>query len=51
MANEAAFQARFRGAMRAAVRKFLVEKELPGAADGQRVRQHDRTLTTRLGFV
>jgi hypothetical protein len=94
MANKAAFQARFREAMRDAVRKFLVEEELPEpaagealftviedlaldagdavslevfeqrlaqlppepaacphcGADGQRVRQRDRTLTTRRGL-
>ena len=94
MANKTAFQARFREAMREALRKFLVEEELPEAAegealftviedlaldagdaislevfaqqleqlsieaatcphcmaDGQRVKQRDRTLTTRRGL-
>jgi hypothetical protein len=94
MANKSAFQARFREAMREAVRKFLAEEELPEpaagealftviedlaldagdavslevfdqrlaqlplepatcphcGADGQRVRQRDRTLTTRRGL-
>lgn len=35
MANKAEFQARFREAMRDAVRKFLVEEELPEAAEGE----------------
>lgn len=95
MANKTAFQARFREAMRDAVRKFLKEEELPDAAEGealftviedlalnagdavslevfaqqleqlsleaaacphcaaqgQRVRQRDRTLTTRRGLA
>lgn len=94
MANKTAFQARFREAMRGAVRKFLEEEELPDAAEGealftviedlalnagdavslevfeqqleqlpaeaatcphcaaegQRVRRRDRTLTTRRGL-
>ena len=35
MANKTAFQARFREAMRGAVRKFLEEEELPDAAEGE----------------
>jgi hypothetical protein len=94
MANKSAFQARFREAMREALRKFLAEEELPKPAEGealftviedlaldagdaislevfeqqlerlpaeaatcphcsaqgQRVKQRDRTLTTRRGL-
>ena len=35
MANETALQTRFRGTMRAAVRRFGAEEELPEAAEGE----------------